>query len=325
MRAGAGLLVAAILAAAEAAAAAEPLDLSVRPIERFAVGRSTTRFGDLEFLGGLDLVSRDRRFGGLSGLDVSTDGGRATMVGDEGWVVRARLVYEDGRLVGLADAAIDRLFPGDEVSKHESDVEDIAFEPGRPDRGLVVLERRAAPLFAFESRPEGARFAVVDLPPAVARLRYNKGLESVAYAPAASPLAGRAVVIAERPQARRGDTVPAWIVGGGGFAVVRRDDFDISSARFLPDGDLLLLERRFTPGWGIAMRLRRIDGAELRDGAVLDGPLLLEAGMTEQIDNMEGMALHRDAAGRLVLTLVSDDNKSILQRTLLLQFALIGE
>jgi hypothetical protein len=37
---------------------------------------------------------------------------------------------------------------------------------------------------------------------------------------------------------------------------------------------------------------------------------------------MEGLAVHRDGAGALVLTLISDDNFSVLQRTLLLQFTL---
>ena len=44
-----------------------------------------------------------------------------------------------------------------------------------------------------------------------------------------------------------------------------------------------------------------------------------------QIDNMEGLSVHRDARGALVLTLISDDNFSPLQRTLLLQFTLVGE
>ena len=44
--------------------------------------------------------------------------------------------------------------------------------------------------------------------------------------------------------------------------------------------------------------------------------------MTSQIDNMEGLAVSQDEAGRTILTLVSDDNFSILQRTLILQFAL---
>ena len=47
--------------------------------------------------------------------------------------------------------------------------------------------------------------------------------------------------------------------------------------------------------------------------------------MTSQIDNMEGLAVHRDEAGRTILTLVSDDNYSILQRTLILQFALVED
>jgi hypothetical protein len=152
-------------------------------------------------------------------------------------------------------------------------------------------------------------------------LRSNKGLESVAYAPAASPAAGKIIAIAERAP-RGAENIPGWIAGVGAFEIVPHDDFDVSSARFLPDGDLVLLERRYTPGWGIAMRLRRVDGAALEVGARLDGKYLIDAGMTSQIDNMEGLAVHRDGAGRTILTLVSDDNHSILQRTLILQFAL---
>ena len=39
---------------------------------------------------------------------------------------------------------------------------------------------------------------------------------------------------------------------------------------------------------------------------------------------MEGLSVHRDGSGALVLTLISDDNFSPLQRTLLLQFTLVG-
>jgi hypothetical protein len=71
------------------------------------------------------------------------------------------------------------------------------------------------------------------------------------------------------------------------------------------------------------MRLRRIAGASVKAGARLDGPVIFEAGITSQIDNMEGLAVSRDASGRTILTLVSDDNHSVLQRTLILQFALV--
>jgi hypothetical protein len=47
--------------------------------------------------------------------------------------------------------------------------------------------------------------------------------------------------------------------------------------------------------------------------------------MGYQIDNMEGLSTHRTAAGDLILTMISDDNFSFLQRTILLQFKLIEE
>jgi hypothetical protein len=119
--------------------------------------------------------------------------------------------------------------------------------------------------------------------------------------------------------------IPAWAAGKGSFEIVPHDGFDISSARFLPGGDLILLERRFAPATGIALRIRRIAGETIRLGALVDGDYLLDAGMTSQIDNMEGLAIHVDQAGRTILTLISDDNFSPLQRTLLLQFALTDE
>ena len=74
------------------------------------------------------------------------------------------------------------------------------------------------------------------------------------------------------------------------------------------------------------------DGFEKhRSGLLLLGPIekaLAEMGYTErtdlgyEIDNMEGLSVHRAAGGEIVLTLVSDDNFSVVQRTLLLQFTL---
>ncbi|MYZ50436.1 esterase-like activity of phytase family protein, partial [Propylenella binzhouense] len=329
-RAAAALAAFAFLAASgwlpsdAAAAGGEPLALAVRRIDAFGIARAETRFGALEFLGGIDITARDRRLGGLSGIDVGADGDAVTMVSDDGYLVRGRLVHENGRLVGLADAEIRGLFPV-ERDKFEADAEDLAFAPDGTG-GLLAMERRRTPLLAFRVE-DGWPVPTepVAVPPAVLKLKMNRGLESVAYAPAASPLAGRAIIVAERAAERGAATIPAWILGGGAFRIVRRDDYDIASARFLPDGDLLVLERRFTPISGIAMRIRRIDGGRIRDGAELDGAVLIEAGMTDQIDNMEGLAVHREASGRVVLTLVSDDNKSILQRTLLLQFAIAAD
>ena len=306
-----------LLAAAEASAG--PLTLEVRPIEDFGSGVGPD--SPLEFLGGLDVSSSSYAFGGLSGVDM-IDAETAFMIGDSSTYVTARLVHEGGRLVGLADAEIGSLFPDGDMSKEAGDAEDVALDPNDRSRGVIVRERQANAMLTFDfidGRPTNFEPKLVGAPNRV--LRSNSGLESVAYAPAGSPIAGDIVAIGERPM--RGETdLTGWIAGKGSFTIVRRDSFDVSSARFLPNGDLILLERRYAPAWGIAMRLRRIASDTIKIGARLDGDILLDAGMISQIDNMEGLAVSEDEDGRTILTLVSDDNFSILQRTLILQFAL---
>ncbi|MDD1721785.1 MAG: esterase-like activity of phytase family protein, partial [Euryarchaeota archaeon] len=109
------------------------------------------------------------------------------------------------------------------------------------------------------------------------------------------------------------------------FSVKRSDGFDASDCTILAPGDLLLLERRYSPARGIAVRIRRIPLADIKTDAVVDGRSMIEADLAYQIDNMEGIAVHNSAAGETIITLVSDDNFSVIQRNLLLQFAVVGE
>ena len=106
------------------------------------------------------------------------------------------------------------------------------------------------------------------------------------------------------------------------FSVKRIGDFDLTDCALTPKGDLLVLERSFSRFRGVAMRIRRVALASIHPGATIDGPVLIEADMGYQIDNMEGLSVHRAADGALVLTLISDDNFSMIQRTVLLQFTL---
>ena len=303
-----------------ASVSADPISFDARPIESFDVSEQDAGNPPLRFIGGLQLLSDNDDFGGLSGIDM-LDSDTALLIGDSGTFIRARLVRDQaGRLVDLADAEIGSLFPDGDGSKRQGDAEDIAFDPVDRTRGILVRERQANAMLAFEmtdGRPD--KFEPKRVGAEDRLLRSNRGLESVAYPPPASPLAGEIVTIAERPPRGQSD-IPAWIVGKGSFSIVRHDDFEVSSARFLPNGDLLLLERRQYFGWG--MRLRRIAGSEIAIGARVDGDYLLDAGRLSGIDNMEGLAVHQDEAGRTILTLVSDDNHSILQRTIILQFAL---
>lgn len=70
------------------------------------------------------------------------------------------------------------------------------------------------------------------------------------------------------------------------------------------------------------MRLRRIFGESVEKGAVADGPVLMEAEMGYQIDNMEGLDVWTRNDGALMVSLISYDNHSILQRNHYLELVL---
>jgi hypothetical protein len=139
------------------------------------------------------------------------------------------------------------------------------------------------------------------------------------------PHAGTLIAVSERGLDASGN-VRAFLIGGAtpeNFSVRRSDDFDITDCTITPNADLVILERRFSWARGVALRMRRVALSEIVPGGLADGPVLIEADMGYQIDNMEGIGVHRDASGDVVLTLVSDDNFSPLQRTILLQFTIL--
>jgi hypothetical protein len=143
--------------------------------------------------------------------------------------------------------------------------------------------------------------------------------------PKGQPMAGTLIAISERGLDAQGN-ITAFLIGGktpGTFSVRRSENFDVSDAVLLPSGGLLLLERRFSWLGGIAIRIRRIPLASVTPGAVVDGPSIFSADLGNEVDNMEAIDAHVTPEGETVLTLVSDDNFSLIQRNLLLQFTLV--
>ena len=137
------------------------------------------------------------------------------------------------------------------------------------------------------------------------------------------PRAGTLIAISERGLDPAGNILGFLLnPSAGTFTVKRSDEFDISDCTITPKGDLLILERRFSWVRGLAIRIRKLALSGVKPGALLDGPEVFAGDMGQQVDNMEGISIHRAADGATVLTLISDDNFSPLQRTVLLQFAL---
>ena len=322
-------LVATLLLTAAAGAQTAPsaaIELRSEPIAAFDVRDPSRRqFGLLEFRGGLVLRSRDRNFGGISAIRVAADGAHFIALSDKGWWFRGRLLYEGSRPSGIAEAEMAPILGSDGrplAARGWYDTESIAQDGGT----LYVGIERVHQIVRFNYGKDGllARGRPIPVPPGLRSLPSNRGLEALVFVPKGLPLAGTLIAISERGLDAAGN-INAFLIGGakpGSFAVRRSSNYDITDAALLPGGAVLLLERRFSWSSGLAVRMRRIALAEIKPGATVDGPVLLEADLGYEIDNMEGLSVHRIPDGEIVLTLISDDNFSPLQRTLLLQFTL---
>lgn len=304
------------------------IEITATPITSFD-NRDPTRirFGDLEFRGGLELTSKNPAFGGISAIHVEPDGNRFVAVTDRGSWLRGRIVYRDGKPAGIADAEMAPILGADGgplAARGWYDVESLAERDGILYIGIERVEQ----ILHFDYRRDGlrARGQPIEVPVDFKTFTYNKSLECLA-APRQSQLAGELVGVTEHSLDSAGN-LRSFILSGDRvtrFSVKRSDGFDASDCTILAPGDLLLLERRYSPAREIAVRIRRIPLADIKTDAVVDGRSMIEADLAYQIDNMEGIAVHNSAAGETIITLVSDDNFSVIQRNLLLQFAVVGE
>jgi hypothetical protein len=242
--------------------------------------------------------------------------------------LRGRIVYRDNRPMGIADAEMAPMLGSDGrpiTARGWYDSEALTLEG---NLAYVAFER-VHRIVRFDYGKEGllARAQTVPTPPEMSKLPSNRGIECLLAMPKGTPFAGALMAISERSLDGDGH-VRGFLIGGpkpGVFSVKRKDDFDIVDCALTPSSDVLLLERFFSWQKGVAMRIRRVPLASVAPGAVLDGPNLIHADMGYQVDNMEGLSVHRAGDGTIVLTLVSDDNFSLIQRTLLLQFALLDK
>ena len=307
-------------------ASAESVSVSARVIDSFRIGSREKDFGALEFVGGLEMISRSRDFGGISSFRFRSPGESFIGVTDTGfWFFGKILRDESGRPSAIEDFTMSPILDaaGNAGEKWTTDAEAIAL---RGNRVVVGFEREHR-ISEFRLEPGKMGSPVADLDFLIPRheLRMNRSFETVAFAPQESVLAGALVAITERSIDKNGNVFAAVLDAPrkGVFTIARRDEFDITDGAFLPDGDLLLLERSFSLSAGVAMRLRRIPAETIRPGGIADGPVLLEADMGYQIDNMEALDVWQRSDGATMISLMSDDNRSFLQRNLYLEFRLL--
>jgi hypothetical protein len=277
-----------------------------------------TQVGKLHFRGGLDLRSRDSRFGGLSGLAISADGARLTAIGDRGTWFTALLAYDKaGRLTGLSNA---RLRPV--IGPHGKPLQ------GRPltDSESIARLTDGSLVVGFEQRHRLRRFAgpgaaakFFGAPAALRASPPNGGAEAVTRL-----WGNQLLVLSERHEARPG-IAAGWIGSGREWRAVgfrKTGIFRPVGAATRNDGMVFILERRFTTIGGIASRISYLPAKNIAPGVVFEGQALAELSSPLVADNFEGIAVRPGKPGETLIYIVSDDNFHDLQRTLLLMFSL---
>lgn len=315
--------------------AGEEIRVEARPLAGFErMSADRVAFGKLQWRGGLVLTSPSSAFGGWSGLAIDNDGKRLLAISDTGVWLTGEMRYDGVRPVGIDKARLGPLLgtDGAPLSHNDDDSEGLAVVSGNLGKGdvLISFERRHRivryPVSAGEVGPPAEELA---LPAEASRLEWNRSLEAVCQVKGGAS-AGAVVTFAERFAAADGHHA-GWMHGRVAEAwttlrLVKTDGFDVTDCAGLPDGGLLVLERRYRLRdlfEGPKMRLRRISAVELAGGPAMQGEVLLEAGPEQEIDNMEGLAVHRGGKGETVISIISDDNfNHVVQRTVLLQFAL---
>jgi hypothetical protein len=285
--------------------------LTIAPVALDAAAPARRRVGALNFLGGWSLSSADERFGGISGMHV--EDGRIVAISDVGMLMR----FAVPGTAATAGVRFDPLVegPGPRTRKSNRDTEAMAISGGRLwaafERHNAIWRYDLASLRALSSaRPAPMR-----------RWGGNRGPEALVR------LAdGRFLAFAEG--ADDGAAFSPAVLFGGDASVPdtpaaplryrRPSGFRATDAALLPDGRILILNRRFRlfEGWSarlVAADVRRGGTIEGREIAALVAPLVTE--------NMEALAVTREG-GRTIVWIASDDNFSPLQRTLLLKFEL---
>ncbi len=309
------------LASLPAAQAHDPLALTVRPVPLNPEAPEQQEVDGLLWRGGLELRSPDPRFGGLSALLVEADGRELLALTDAGHLVAGRLTYDsDGRLSGLEDARITALRDLDGRPLEGKGNQDAEALARGADGGLLVAFEVAHRLWRYPgdlARRDGRPRPLI-APPGLSQAPINGGIEALTRLSDGGLLA-----LTEDSKTDGGLAAYLWRDGVWSTLAYRpHGAFRPSGATLLPDGDVLVLERAFSLLGGFRSRLVRLAQDSIQPGAVLEGREIARLQPPLTHDNFEAVATRRGANGETLIYLVSDDNFSALQDTLLLMFEL---
>jgi hypothetical protein len=292
-----------------------PLRVRAERVALDPADASRRQLGRLTFVGGVHLTSAEPAFGGFSALAVERD--RITLLNDGGNLVRFRF-GRDGRVSEPAYAALPG-GPGTGWNKLDRDTEALALDSGAGT--MWVAYERANQIWRYSTDLKRAERA--SAPPAMRRWAANGGAETLVRR-----RDGSFIAIEEGRRRRPWREMLVWagdptLQPQARFRLRYRPPagYDPVDAVELPDGRLLVLNRWFGVPLRFANVLTIVERGAIRPGETIRGREIATLAAPLIHDNFEGVAVTVEQ-GRTIVWLVSDDNHSRWERTLLLKFAL---
>jgi len=273
--------------------------------------------GALTYLGGVQLSGPDPAFGGFSAMAVSGD--RFTLLSDGGNLVRFRMGADwQPRDLWFGDLPGG---PGTGWNKSERDSESLALDPvsGR----LWIAFESFNQIWRYDAALAVAERGVT--PPAMVRWGDNSGAEAMVRL-----RDGGFIAIAERERPKRGRGRVALRFAGDPVEVPNRgfvftyvppEGYDPSDMTELPDGRLIVLNRRVTLADWFTAKLVLVDPDEVKRGTVVVGREIATLAAPFTRDNFEAIAATREGR-ETILWLATDDNRELFEKSLLMKFRL---
>lgn len=290
--------------------------IALRPLAIDPAHPGPRRVGDLIFLNAWELGSNNEDFGGISALAALGDG-RFIGVSDAGTLVGFGLNRNDRTDRPFIAPLPDSRGPG--VTYKDRDSEGVAYDAASGQFWVSYEGKHAIRRFSRSfARPTG-----IVRPREMQSWPSNKGAESIVR------LAdGRFIVISESLEDN--DSHQALLFSGDpvepGTDIARFTyrppaGYRVTDGTQLPDGRLLILNRWIGLPNGFAAKLALVNTGSIEKGAAVSGKVIATLSSPLLVDNMEGVTISRDGAD-VIVWLISDNNFSIFQRTLLMKFRL---
>ncbi len=273
--------------------------------------------GELTFLNAWQLNSLNSDFGGISAL----------------------MALKDGRFVGLSDAgtligfglrnnaSADRPFiaplpgtMGPNIGFEDRDAEGIAYNPATGQFWISYEAKHAIRRFTPSLSRIDGKFTA----PEMRLWGSNSGAEAIVRF-----TDGRFAVFSEGMDMPDGSYMALMFSGdpvepGSSyfpFGYRPPAGFKATDAAILPNGKLLVLNRRIGFPEGFSAKLTVVDPKMIARGRTISGKLLATLTAPLLVDNMEGLTITQEK-GRTIIWMISDNNFNAWQRTILMKFTL---